>query len=130
LPGGEELIAVVDDDPSVCTALGRLLRSAGYSSEGFAGGAVFLTSLQSRRPDCIVLDLEMPDVTGFNVLERLANSETRIPVVILTGCDTPEARRRAKAAGVVAFLCKPVDYQALLDAIAAGIARRPPENRP
>jgi len=103
-------------------ALRRLLRSASLDVEAFASGAEFLDSLKSHRPDCVVLDLHMPHVSGFAVQARLAEAGIRLPVVIITGQDSDEARERALASGVVAYLRKPVDGQTLLDAITRAIA--------
>ena len=114
---GPLLIAVVDDEASVRTALQRLLRSAGMEVEVFADGEAFLQSLANHEPDCIVLDIHMPDVTGFNVLERLAKAGSSLPAIIMTGHDSPETHARALAAGCIAYLRKPIDDKVLLGAI-------------
>ncbi len=116
------LIALVDDEESVGRALNRLLRSAALNVETFASGAEFLKSLEVHTPDCIVLDLHMPQVDGFEVQSQLAQTGLRVPVIIITGCDTPEVLERATGGGLAAYLSKPVDGQALLDAIALAIA--------
>ena len=118
------LIAVLDDEAAVGKALSRLLRLAGLSVETFASGAAFLNSLQDHTPDCVVLDLHMPQMDGFEVQRRLAQAGVRVPVIAITGRDSPQARERALAGGATAYLPKPVDRQALLDAIAAAIAPR------
>jgi len=119
------LIAVVDDEESVRMALRRLLRSAGLDVETFSSGADFLDSLKSHRPDCVVLDLHMPHISGFAVQARLAETGNRLPAVFITGHDSDETRERARAAGIVAYLRKPVNDQTLLDAITAAIAHPP-----
>lgn len=125
------LIAIVDDEKAVGQALGRLLRSADFSVAIFGGGEEFLASLSTRRPDCVVLDLHMPEVSGFDVLLRLAAMEVPIPAVTLTGGDSPAVRDRALRSGAAAYLCKPVDDCDLLAAIAAAIGRpRQPSLRP
>jgi len=111
------LIAVVDDDPYVRKALERLLRSAGLSVEAFASGAEFLASANDHEPDCVVLDLHMPEVSGFEVQSRLARAHACVPVVVITGHDTPESRTRALGGGAKSYLTKPVDDEALLKAI-------------
>jgi FixJ family two-component response regulator len=120
-----DLIAVVDDEEPVRIALRRLLRSAGFDVEMFASGAQFLQSLKGHRPDCVVLDLHMAQVNGFAVQERLAAAAERPPVVVITGHDSESTRERALAGGASAYLRKPVDDGALLDAIATAIARSP-----
>jgi FixJ family two-component response regulator len=116
------LIAVVDDEAPVGKALKRLLRLAGLSVETFASGAAFLSSLQDHPADCVVLDLHMPQMDGFEVQRRLAQTGARVPVIAITGRDSAQARERALAGGATAYLAKPVDGQALLNAIAVAIA--------
>ena len=116
------LIAVVDDEEAVRTALCRLLRSASLDVATFSSGAEFLESVKERPPDCVVLDLHMPQVSGFAVQTRLAESGIRLPTVVITGYDSEVTRERALAGGAAAYLRKPVDGQALLDAIAAAVS--------
>jgi FixJ family two-component response regulator len=123
------LIAVVDDEASVRVALQRLIRAAGLSVKTFPSGIEVLEFMQSQRPDCIVLDLHMPDVNGFEVQRRMGECDMHVPVVVITGHDTPESNARALAAGACAYLLKPVDDQMLLDAIAAAIETGPGHSR-
>jgi FixJ family two-component response regulator len=118
------LIAIVDDEESICRALGRLIRSAHLEAETFPSGDEFLSTVADHRPDCVVLDLHMPSADGFRVQALLAQAGLRIPVIVITGRDTPETRERALANGAVAYFRKPVDGEALLDAIAAAIGRK------
>jgi FixJ family two-component response regulator len=111
------VVAIVDDEDSVRRALERLLRSAGIDPEVFSSGENFLASLGGRRPDCVVLDLHMPGVTGFDVQARLNASGLRIPVIIITGHDSAESRDRVSALGACAYLRKPVGAKVLLEAI-------------
>jgi FixJ family two-component response regulator len=113
------LIAVVDDEEPIRTALMRLMRSAGLSVETFGSGPEFLESLETRLPDCVVLDLHMPQMDGFHVQAHLARKCAGLPVIIVTGHHFPKARERAMAGGVSAFLRKPVHDRTLLDAISA-----------
>jgi FixJ family two-component response regulator len=115
-------VAVVDDEESVRRAMGRLIRSAGIDVETFPSGAEFLQSLESHSPDCVVLDLHMPGLSGFEVQARLKESESRVPIVVITGHDTDESRERVTKAGVAAYLLKPVDEKILLDTISAAVA--------
>ncbi len=115
-------VAVVDDEDAVRRALARLLRAAGFLVESFSSGRQFLDSLQDRRPDCVILDLHMPDGDGFAVLEHLAPKSPRLPVVVLTGRDTPESRERVQQLGVVGYLRKPVEGTVLVRAIEFAIA--------
>ena len=124
------LIAVVDNDEPVRKALMRLMRSAGLSVETFASGAEFLKSIETRLPDCVVLDLHMPQMNGFNVQAHLAQKYAAVPVIIITGHDLPEARERAMAGGASAFLRKPVLDRTLLDAISAATSSAQPGGSP
>ena len=111
------LLAVVDDDADVRVALTRLVTSAGYKVETFACGADFLKSVDEHEPACIVLDLHMPEINGFDIQAALARDHARVPVVVITGHDTSDNRARALRLGAKSYLCKPVDGDALLAAI-------------
>jgi FixJ family two-component response regulator len=115
------LIAVVDDDAFVRKALERLIGSAGLSVESFGSGAEFLRSADDHQPDCVVLDLHMADMSGFEVQSRLARAHPCVPVVVITGHDTPESRSRSLGGGAKSYLCKPIDDETLLKAIDAAI---------
>jgi len=110
-------IAIVDDDPGVLRALRRLLRSANFEVEAFSSGREFLMANADLRLDCVVLDLHMPGTTGFDVQTQLAQRGSDIPIVIITGDDTPEARARSLSLGARRYLCKPIDEAALLATI-------------
>ena len=112
-------VAVVDDEEPIRKALMRLMRSAGLSVETFGSGAEFLKSIETRLPDCVVLDLHMPQMNGFTVQAHLTGKYAGVPVIIVTGHDLPNARERAMAGGASAFLRKPVLDRTLLDAISA-----------
>jgi FixJ family two-component response regulator len=119
---GRNLIAVVDDEEPVRKALSRLIRSAGHQVETFPSGAEFLAQAEALAPDCLVLDLHMPDMSGFEVQARLSRMAAAIPIVVVTGHDIPEAEERVLSAGAAAYLRKPLDAQTLLDTIASAIA--------
>ena len=120
------LLALVDDDEDVRVALARLVASAGFAVESFDSGAEFLQSIEDHEPDCVVLDLHMPGMSGFEVQATLARTHATVPVVVITGHDTPESRARALRLGARDYLCKPVDDEALLAAIATTIEGEPP----
>jgi|SRR5208283_1766027 len=115
------LLAIVDDDADVRVALTRLVISAGFAVETFASGADFLRSIEDHEPDCVLLDLHMPEMTGFDVQGALASRHAAVPVVVITGHDTQESRARAVLLGAKGYLCKPVDDGALLAAISTAI---------
>lgn len=113
-------IAIVDDDADVRLALERLLCSAGFAVQVCASGEELMAATVDA-PDCVVLDLHMPGLSGFDVQARLAEVRPALPVVVITGHDTPESRARALGQGAAAYLCKPVDDEALLAAIDGAI---------
>ena len=121
-----ELVAVVDDDSEVRVALMRLLSSAGFSTESFASGAEFVKSIdeQVHAPGYVVLDLHMPELSGFEVQQRLLERHPGMRVVVITGHDTAEARARALNLGARAYLPKPVAAEALLLAIRGALNAR------
>ena len=120
------LLAVVDDDADVRVALTRLVSSAGFAVETFESGEEFLRSIEDHEPACVVLDLHMPEMSGFDVQGALASGHAAVPVIIMTGHDTSEARARAIQLGAKAYLCKPVDDEALLGAIDAAMGAPSP----
>jgi FixJ family two-component response regulator len=116
------LIAIIDDEEPVRKALGRLLQSVGMAVRTYSGGAEFLAALRSNRPDCAVLDLHMPEMTGFDVLERIAGMDVPVPVVTITGHDTTDAEQRVLCHGASAYLRKPINGDVLVAAISRAIA--------
>lgn len=112
-------IVVVDDDKSVCKALERLLRTAQMDVETYSSVDKFLLRIDGREPDCLVLDIRMPEVTGTERRERLGRMGSRIPVVITTTNGVEPARHAA--GGIQDVLHKPFDDLALLDAIDRAI---------
>ncbi len=122
-----QYIAVVDDEPAICKAFERLLRAAKFEVTTFSSGEAFLSSLTSRAPACVVLDLHMPGMNGFALQSRLAADPfSRVAVVVVTAHDSPEAQQRALAGGAAAYLRKPVEAKQFLDAIRAAIAAKAP----
>ncbi|MGR8941073.1 MAG: response regulator [Gammaproteobacteria bacterium] len=117
----QTVIAVIDDEESICKGLERLLRSAGFTARTFLSGPALLRFLENERADCLVLDLNMMPMNGFSVLDRLARLKMKLPVIVITGNDDEELYERAIDKGIAAFLRKPVDGQVLLDAIDAAI---------
>ena len=108
----------------------RLLRSAGLSVETFGSGTEFLKSMDTRMPDCVVLDLHMPHMDGFSLQAQLVRKCAALPVIIVTGHDLPNARERAMAGGASTFLRKPVLDRTLLGAISAATSSAQPGGSP
>ena len=128
--GEPPLVAIVDDDASMRQSSCRLVRSFGYRAEAFASGDEFLTSLRLAETACLLLDVRMPGVDGLEVQRRLAERGADIPIVFLTGRATDDEECRARAAGAVEFLRKPVRSDALLQAVQKALqaTRRVREN--
>jgi FixJ family two-component response regulator len=112
-------ISVVDDEDSVRKALGRLFFSAGFQVETFASAREFLDSLDKHAPDCVVLDLDLPDLSGEEVIQQVRRDKLKLPIVMITGSDKPGVAKRVLAEGAASYLLKPVDERDLLAAIAA-----------
>ncbi len=121
MPRTPALIAVVEDDARVRVALERLLGLSGYLVRSFACGEDFLARGQDRQPDCLVLDLNLPGISGLEVQARLAGAAPSLPMVVITGQDSSARRARALAAGASAYLCKPIDREDLTRAIEHAI---------
>jgi len=123
VPRPQPFVAVVDDEESIRKSLRRLFMAADLDAVVYASGQEFLDSLRGRRPDCLVLDLQMPGLTGLEVQRILIGAGVRFPTIIITGHDEPETRARCLAAGVAAYLCKPLHDEMLLEAIAEVMGR-------
>lgn len=116
-------VYVVDDDVSVREALSSLIRSAGLSVRTFASASELLGRLEQEQPGCLVLDIQLPDISGFELQQRLATDDIQIPIIFLTGHGDIPMSVRAIKAGAVEFLTKPFDDEYLLEAIRSAIAR-------
>jgi len=114
-------IAVVDDDPSVLKALTRLLSTRSFIAKTYLSGPQFLASLPEALPDCLVADLQMPEMTGLELQQNLVGRGIRIPTIIITAHDEPGMRDRCKSVGAIAYLSKPVQDTVLFAAITAAL---------
>jgi len=111
------LVAVVDDETQVRVALGRLLRLEGYQVAPFESGDAFLSSLGQRVPACVLLDVNMPGLSGLQVQARLLADRVALPVVFITASDDPTIDRLALEAGGLRVLHKPFGNDELLAAV-------------
>jgi len=116
------LIHVVDDDESLRTALLRLLGAAGFEARGYATTGNFLLWPPPDRPGCVLLDVRMPGPSGLDLQAALQRQNNPLPVVFLTGYADVAASVRAMKAGAVDFLTKPVEREALFEAIQRALA--------
>jgi FixJ family two-component response regulator len=110
-------VAIVDDDRSVRRAVARLIAAHALTVKGYTSAREFLDSLNIEVPSCLVLDLQMPEMDGLQLLQHLAGAGYSIPTIILTGIDEPNIRRRCELAGAIAFFPKPVRGNELVRAI-------------
>jgi FixJ family two-component response regulator len=117
MAGKECPVLVVDDDASVLDSLRLLLESAGYRSAGFGSAQELLESGLVNNACCLILDLKLPGMSGFELLEHLTALHTPIPVIFITGHDRPGMEEQALWLGAIGYLRKPFDEQAILDAI-------------
>jgi DNA-binding NtrC family response regulator len=115
--GKGALVYVVDDDASAREGVARLIRSAGFVARTFATGEEFLAIPRPNMPSCLVLDVNLPGVDGLDLQQELAKSRPQVPIVFLTGHGDIPMTVRAVKAGAANFLTKPVDDEALLNAI-------------
>jgi FixJ family two-component response regulator len=122
---GSPVVAVIEDDPSFRRALGRSLRLHGFETAVFATAEEFLRQQGPDSSDCVVLDIHLGGMNGFELQAELAMTPTAPPVILITAFDDPGTRQRAEQAGVAGYLQKPFDDKSLLDAIDKALARRP-----
>ena len=120
----EGTIFVVDDDPLVRKALQRLLKSAGYFTETFPSAKEFLSSGNSSEgPACIILDVKMPGLSGFDLQEGLSAASYAMPIIFITGHGDVPSSVRAMKNGAVDFLSKPFEDQDLFDSISVALKK-------
>jgi FixJ family two-component response regulator len=115
------LIAIVDDDKLVLKSLERLVKSAGFSVQTFRSAEEFLESGRDSRTACLILDIELPGMSGLDLQMRLAAKNPQIRIVFVSAHDETENRARAMSEGAFAFLSKPIDGEALLNAVSSAL---------
>jgi FixJ family two-component response regulator len=124
------LVAVVEDDGAFRESMSMLLSSFGYSVEAFASAADFLASHSVKETACLLADVNMPEMTGIELYERLVHAGHAIPTILVTAYPNDDDRARALNGGVVCYLRKPVDDQRLIGCLRAALAsdEAPEEN--
>ena len=118
------LIAVVDDDSSLRESTQLLLWTAGYRAEGFASAREFLVASQAEESACLILDVRMPEMDGLELQRLLNEARRQIPIIFITAGATENEERRARQAGAVDFLRKPVNADQLLSAIRTALKEK------
>jgi FixJ family two-component response regulator len=119
------LVAIVDDDEPMRLATSNLLESAGFATATFADAGAFIGSPHHRGVACLVTDMRMPGMTGLELRESLVASGSDIPTVLITAYADETTALRARKAGVVCFLAKPVPPDELCECVRSALANRP-----
>ncbi len=119
------MVYLIDDDESVRKALQRLLRSAGLEVKPFSSAEEFLQNGNLAQSVCVILDIHMPGVNGFDLQKKLSSMGIQVPVIVISAFDDAETREQARKLGATAFFRKPVDGEALIDAVrwAMGVTK-------
>jgi FixJ family two-component response regulator len=120
---GERLVHVVDDDANLLRAVARLLRSHGYVVRAYSSAAEFLDAGIPGGPSCLLLDLNMPEMSGLELQQLILDYQSKLSIVFISGQGNVPAAIRAMKAGAVDFLTKPFEGDALLAAIDAALRR-------
>ena len=110
-------IAVIDDDPRVLESLVNLFASYGYKAESYLSAEQFLSSGGLSRSSCIIADVHMPHLSGLGLLQHVKNTNTSVPVIIITGKPSENTEAFYLERGAIGFFRKPVDGEALVDLI-------------
>lgn len=116
------IVAVIDDDRAIRTALSSLLRSAGYRVCLFENAEAFLDAREIATAHCIVTDIQMPGLSGLDFIEQLNENGSSIPVLVITAFPEAPIRMRAERLGVAAFLSKPFDAATILRSIESALS--------
>ena len=123
--GDERSVVVIEDDPSMRQALGRILRLAGYAPRAYESAEAFIEDARSAGATCLILDIQLPGMTGFELRDRLTRDGVEAPIIFITAYDEPESRQRASRAGA-AYLSKPFAGRDLLEAVMRAHGESPP----
>jgi FixJ family two-component response regulator len=117
-----KVIAVLDDEPEFRKAMNRLLTVRGFRVIEFERGEDLLSTVESDLPNCLLLDLHLPGLNGYGVLEALRFRQIRLPAIVISAHDEPGTSEHVCALGAFAFLKKPVDRDTLLDCMSEAMA--------
>ena len=123
VPNSRPIVAIVDDDKAVGSAIELFLRSTGLVAQAFSSAEAFLLSPELNRTGCLVVDFDMPRMNGLDLHDNLSRSGKEIPTVLITAYPSDDIRARALQAGVICYLAKPFDESELLRCIEAALDR-------
>jgi two-component system response regulator FixJ len=113
-------IFLLDDDPSVLKALKRLLKSAGFNVKAYSSALDFLNCGYEKQSGVLILDVQMPEMSGIEVQKKVVDSGSKMPIIFMTAHENEEIQKVAMEAGAVAFFQKPFEEDALLSAVSTG----------
>jgi FixJ family two-component response regulator len=116
-----KLIAIVDDDDLMRSALQGMMKAVGWPAQAFASAEEFLKSGQQNQIACLVTDIRMPGMSGLDLQAKLNAESCRIPIIFITAHGDEKMRMQALRAGAVEFLAKPFDEEALLESVRAAL---------
>src|SRR5216683_3704448 len=116
-----KLVAIVDDDDSVRSALHGMLKAVGLPTLAFASSEEFLKSGQQHHAGCLIADIRMPGISGLELQAKLNADRCRIPTIFITAHGDEKMRMQALRAGAVEFMAKPFDDEALLESVRAAL---------
>jgi FixJ family two-component response regulator len=117
------VVSIVDDDDSVRAAMSSLVRSLGYLAYEFASAEAFLASPRLQDTSCLIVDVQMPGMSGLDLQDALLARQPGLPVIVITAFPADGVRKRAEAAGAAGFFSKPVDSQSMIHCLDAALAR-------
>ena len=119
-------IAILDDDEGVRTSLSSLVRSLGHEVRTYASATAFLADYVAGEPDCLITDMQMPGMSGAQLLEALVAQGRTFPVIVMTAFPSDTTRQRVLSAGALAYLIKPMDGPTVARCIDAALERGKP----
>jgi FixJ family two-component response regulator len=123
VPNSRPIVAIVDDDEAVGNAIEVLMRSIGLVAQAFSSGDEFLRSPELSRTGCLVVDFDMPRMSGLDLHNKLSRLGKEIPTVLITAYPSDDIRARALQAGILCYLPKPFDESELLNCIQTALDR-------
>jgi FixJ family two-component response regulator len=119
--GKTKLVAIVDDDDSMRSALDGLLKAVGFPARAFASAEEFLKSGDQHQTSCLIADIRMPGMSGLELQAQLNAERCRVPIIFITAHGDEKMRMQALRAGAVEFLSKPFDEEVLLESVRAAL---------
>jgi FixJ family two-component response regulator len=130
MPRAPIRVAIVDDEPAVRTALARLLDASSFETTTYGSAREFIDSIRRGVPECLIVDVHMPDFTGLDLQRYLNRINKNIPTIVITAFDDAGIRERSAASGAKAFLTKPLHGPTLINAIRSAIRDTTPDSTP